>query len=499
MTEIKPLVAVRDLLETFHADGVVYCHWKSNQHIDASMEGRTDLDVLVARGQTEVLQLALAKARFKRFQAAPGTAYPGVEDYIGFDEETGRIVHLHLHHFLTLGEPHLKGYRLPWEDEVLKGRIRDETFDVDMSSREMELLLLLVRQALKQRLRKRIAVALGMAKRSENFQREYDWLVERADRDAVLALADRLLGDAARPALESVLDQNASSPALADLNKTLRPLMRPYRSYATVTALIARKYCEAYWILGGISKRKMPLGIPLRRVSPRGGLAIAFLGSDGSGKSTLLADTRSWLGEKLDVCPIYFGSGDGSASLLRLPLKLARRLIEGSVDAPLKPKEGSGKKGGKSKMRKLGRLPWALSLAAEKRGKLKRLVRARNRGLIVICDRYPQNQVKGFNDGQLLDGYADADNKWLRKLSAWEASAYELAAQTPPDLVLKLTPSVETAMSRRPELTRDEIERRINAVGSLTFVETTDVIQIDADQPLEDVILEVRKLIWSRL
>lgn len=150
-------------------------------------------------------------------------------------------------------------------------------------------------------------------------------------------------------------------------------------------------------------------------------------------------------------------------------------------------------------MRKLGRLPWALSLAAEKRGKLKRLVRARNRGLVVICDRYPQNQIKGFNDGQLLQDYADSDNAWLKKLSQWEASAYDLAAKTPPDLVLKLTPSVEMAMSRRPELPRSEIERRIEAVGSFTFSDTTDVVGIDADQPLEDVILEVRRLIWSRI
>jgi thymidylate kinase len=258
-------------------------------------------------------------------------------------------------------------------------------------------------------------------------------------------------------------------------------------------------YREAYWILGGISKRKVPLGIPLRRTNPRGGLAIAFLGSDGAGKSTLLADTRTWLGQKLDVYPIYMGSGDGSASLLRLPLKLARRVVEGSVDGSAKTKDGSGEKRKTSGFRKVGKLPWALSLAAEKRGKLKRLVRARNRGLVVICDRYPQNQTKGFNDGPLLDGYRDDDSAWLQRAAQWEAGAYDLAAATPPDLVIKLVPSTETAMERRPELPREEIQRRIDAVLAFEFAEPAKVVEINADQPLEEVIREVRSVIWDLL
>lgn len=499
MTKSEPLQAVKKLLAAFEASGVVYCHWKSNQHIEASMLGDTDLDVLVGRGQTEALQTALADAGYKRFQASAGTVYPGVEDYIGFDAATGRIVHLHLHHFLTLGEPHLKGYRLPWETTALETRIRDEEFGIDMTSREMELLLLLVRQVLKQRFRKRIARLLGRGKESKDFRNEFDWLMERADRGAVLDLARKLLGEEAALSLTRTLDHNATPDAVRQFGKDIRALLKPYRSYARPTSVLAAMYREAYWILGGISKRKVPLGIPLRRINPRGGLAIAFLGSDGAGKSTLLADTRKWLGQKLDVYPIYMGSGDGSASLLRLPLKLARRVVEGSVDGSEKTKDSSGEKRKKSGFRKAGKLPWALSLAAEKRGKLKRLVRARNRGLVVICDRFPQNQTKGFNDGPLLDGYRDDDSGWLKKAALWEAGAYDLAAATPPDLVIKLVPSTETAMERRPELPREEIQRRIDAVLGFKFAKPAKVVEINADQPLEDVIREVRSVIWDML
>ena len=48
------------------------------------------------------------------------------------------------------------------------------------------------------------------------------------------------------------------------------------------------------------------------------------------------------------------------------------------------------------------RVLWALALANEKWRKLRRAMLARSRGLIVICDRYPQTQFPGQNDGPLL-------------------------------------------------------------------------------------------------
>src|SRR5256885_11057067 len=53
------------------------------------------------------------------------------------------------------------------------------------------------------------------------------------------------------------------------------------------------------------------------------------------------------------------------------------------------------------------RLVWAVALAYEKRGKLHALTRARNRGLVVVCDRYPQNQFQDFNDGPMLGRWRD--------------------------------------------------------------------------------------------
>ena len=127
---------------------------------------------------------------------------------------------------------------------------------------------------------------------------------------------------------------------------------------------------------------------------------MALLGCDGSGKSTHIKEIAEWLSWKLDVLPIYFGSGDGPGSLLRWPLKLAADIMRrkgptGMSKASMRLRDDV------SWYKRFGRVPWALFLAMEKRKKLKRLWRARNRGMIVLCDRFPQNQIKGFNDGPL--------------------------------------------------------------------------------------------------
>ena len=41
---------------------------------------------------------------------------------------------------------------------------------------------------------------------------------------------------------------------------------------------------------------------------------------------------------------------------------------------------------------------WALSIARERRARLRRARRARDLGMIVLSDRFPQSQQAGFND-----------------------------------------------------------------------------------------------------
>ena len=91
----------------------------------------------------------LACNGLKRFTATPLRSYPGIEDYLTLDDDdTGRLVHLHLHYQLTLGEPFLKGYRLPWEPLLLSTRRMDAEHGITVADANLEFLLVVVRERL---------------------------------------------------------------------------------------------------------------------------------------------------------------------------------------------------------------------------------------------------------------------------------------------------------------------------------------------------------------
>jgi len=38
-----PLLVIQDLTDRLHRENIRYCHWKSNEHVDAAVQGKTDL------------------------------------------------------------------------------------------------------------------------------------------------------------------------------------------------------------------------------------------------------------------------------------------------------------------------------------------------------------------------------------------------------------------------------------------------------------------------
>ena len=120
--------------------------------------------------------------------------------------------------------------------------------------------------------------------------------------------------------------------------------------------------------------------------------------------------------------------------------------------------------------------------------------RGASRGLVVIADRYPQNEDVGYNDGPLLPRLTHAPH-WLRQ---FEAHAYTLAGRLPPDLVLKLEVTAETAARREPDMDPETRRQRIEAARRLTFPGVR-IVRVDAERPLEEVIRSVKREIWGLL
>jgi thymidylate kinase len=82
--------------------------------------------------------------------------------------------------------------------------------------------------------------------------------------------------------------------------------------------------------------------------------------------------------------------------------------------------------------------------------------------------------------------------RWLRR---FESAAYTLARRLPPDLVIKLVVTPETAARREPEMDPAVIRERIAALQRLELPGAR-VVCVDAERPLAEVVRAVKHEIW---
>lgn len=475
------------LLHLLHEADIQYCHWKSNEHLRASLRGDTDLDVLVARHEVQPLARVLAATRFKRCLTAPPRKYPAIESYMGLDEESGRLIHLHVHYQLTLGERYLKGYRVPWERLLLSRRVYSESEGLYVADPHLELLLLVIRAALKLRARDRLLSALGRPAIRPGLLQEFVWLAARVERHELAGLASTLVGERAAGVLESMVAAPPPTPrALARFRSGLVPPVDEYRTYLSFGANWRR------W-----ARELLLLSAPRLRL-PQGGLVIIFLGADGSGKSTLTREVHRWLSGNLDVASVYFGSGQGPVSLPRRALQRAAALFKQVAPSARASAQVKHRGEGASRLRTAGELLWVTSLAFERRRRAAQARRARNQGSIVLCDRFPQSQSAG-NDGPWLGHWLD-HRSWVWRAGARaELAAVQYVERLRPVLAIKLGITREVALQRKPETPPTLLDARMRVLERLRFAEETRVVEIDATRRLEEVLLEVKREIWRSL
>jgi thymidylate kinase len=501
---LEPLPRALALFECFEEAGIPYCHYKSNEHLLEGLAGVTDLDLLLSRRRARDAQAALQRAGYKRFASRFAAAYPAVEDYLGFDAGSGRLIHAHVYYALVVGQKHLKGYQLGFDDAVLATRVADPQTGVYTSDPSYEMLLLLVRYALKAGWRDAAREALGRRFFDADACREHLWLRARLQPGILNQIAEEQLGKAAGARVERLCDGPPSIWELLAFRRQAGAALGRFRTFGPLEGVPLKLVREVAALLGGLNRRLLRLPVPLRRTHPAGGRIIAFLGPDGSGKSTVLAEIGAWLGWKLDVYPVYLGSGDGPASLLRWPLKRAVQLVRGLGARRETDRAGTADPEGEPEPLRPRRLSvyralWALLLAFEKRSKIRAAVKARNRGMIVVCDRYPQIQTMGFNDGPLLSEWLESASGLRRRLARWEFETYQKLTLSAPDLVVKLDVTPEVAYRRKAETPRGEVERRRVAVQKVDYGPGSEILEVDATLPLDEVLLQVKHAIWAQL
>jgi thymidylate kinase len=147
----------------------------------------------------------------------------------------------------------------------------------------------------------------------------------------------------------------------------------------------------------------------------------------------------------------------------------------------------------------------AVTIAWDRRQLLVKARRQAANGELVICDRYP-SEIVGSPDSPRLqpvlaqEGIRHRIYNWLAHL---EHQLYQQIS--PPDIVLRLTVSVETAKRRNQERiklnkeTDSYVEFRHHQNKNWCRSGTKYIYDIDTEQPFAETILNVKKAIWESL
>jgi hypothetical protein len=465
--------------------GISCTFWKGTIRLRSNLRGGGDLDLLVHADDVGRLRRELTLAGWQRAGRGPGHEGQAIEDHFLVDETTGRIVHLDA---CTRLRPEGFVRELPeaWHGLLLgRRRITEDHLPVPEPAVEAALLLLrLTRESHRMD-------GLVRARRRRPLpqrQAELAWLLAQTTEQEVLEVLEATIPGGALTAASAAL-LAPDRQRLARLRRRLGPAYGPVRPALSDLAA-ARDTTRR--VRRAVNKRWLHRPVLLGRGIPGGGRVVAVVGSDGSGKSTLVRGLTAEYSAKFDTLDLYLGSGDGPASLLRLPMKLAHRVLRPGKDAP-----SAGRSKGRRPMRFV-RAVWAVTLAREKRQRLQRAHLARSRGLLVICDRYPQVQFPGENDGPLLSGWETARSPLLRWLASIERRPYVLAGTLAPDLVIKLDVDAITARRRRPGSTESYLAHRGSLVRGLTWdPDRTRVVTLDATASPAEVFRSASRAIWE--
>jgi len=497
--------ALRACLEELARARVRHCSWKSNDHLLAALAGETDLDLLVDAHHAGTFVAVASGQGLKPVVPPAAAAYPAMQHYLGLDQESGRLFHLHLHFRLVLGQRYTKNHHLPVERQLLDST--RSLYGVPIPAADLELAILVVRALLKYRARDVVKDALGVRSPGipDETQTEIEWLRGSRDLEAVRSGLDAISAvvpvDIVSAFLEVVACDQRSGVEVWRLRTRLRRALRDLQRRGRLRA--AASYGRALW-------RRRPrwlLGprVEPRMTLPRGGTTVALIGADGAGKSTVAAEVARWLGWKLEARVHYLGSKQPSPPTNWLYLGF-RALRRGHRAACRRLGKGSP---ATRPIAALRDLTLALHHLAVGRDRRRHLARARHDarvGRIVILDRYPLASLSDRAEHRLLDGpqiesVLGPDLSWpAQALAGAERRLYRRFGL--PDQLVLLDVDPLMAAGRKPDHRLDVIRTKSRAaveLAELAEAAGVSVTRIDADQRLDRVLLDVKARLWDVL
>ncbi|MEM2125337.1 MAG: hypothetical protein QXQ53_02940 [Candidatus Methanosuratincola sp.] len=492
------LQTVSDLFKELNLQGIRYCHWKSNLRLEKSLNGHTDLDLLVDQDHVDSFKKLLELHRVIPVLAPPGKDYPGIENYLGFDPVSGKLFHLHVHYRLVLGEQFVKNYHIPLEDKFLDTDLFHH--GVRIPPPELELIILSIRALLKYRDRDVLKDLLSVRASGipAEILAEIHWLSGQTSLEEVTrelrGISNLIPADIILEFLRTVTISPRSGYKFFVLRQRLRRALRIYQRNSRFQASFQ------YFLETWRRHRSFFQNQPVRKMTlPGKGFSLALVGVDGSGKTTLSRELARWLSWKLDVRPYYLGSKKPSwmSRGFYLLFRSARR--SHSIFSDL-----FGENNFVSRVfatiRQVILYGHYLAIGLDRYRRYLDGKRYADGGSLVIYDRFP---LAASLDGPRIEQVADdPGGRVARAFSGWEQRLYSKFQY--PDLLIGLKLSPATSLERKPDHKSEAIASKIQSLNELSArLEESPLganwVELNAELPLDDVISLMKKEVWEFL
>lgn len=488
----------RKLFSQWNERQVKYCHWKSNEHLMEGLDGLTDLDIYVSPEHAEVAESLLSQCGYVKCLPQKGNRYPNVCEWLGFDDSTGSLVHVHLHYQIITGTKFCKEYVFPIGELIISSRIIDEHTGVYVVDPNVEIIILMCRIALKASNKKRI-------KPTSLDNKEIRYLRNIIQKETVLAYCKQLMGENGKVFYNNIMYGLMDEKCWYRVYVIADHWLKPYRKYSSIYVLIRHYY---FYIRMGIIKIANKMGcyfIDKKTISNLR-LSVCLLGQDGSGKSTVTSDLDKWFNWKLSARRVYMGSGEHNKSFSRRILIKGAKIRRGQQKQLTEGSEANRshvtqRRGFWGRVTLYPLFYYQMDVAR----KAYKVVRASSRyvckGGIALYDRFPQIQFEGYGDGPKVSYTAKGrgvDDFFIRMLAKRELYYLKKIQQYQPSIIFKLMLSPEESIRRKPYEDIVAVRQKHEITRNLLF-DHSCVFTIDAAQDYNNELIQIKRIIWEKI